>query len=143
MASPEYYEYINSKKWKNRSRLYQFITGGRCSIFPWLPANCSHHLTYNNLYSEVYLRDCIPLSNTVHKWIHFNPIGVFYWEDVRGRRCKMNALLRLIAGIVTLVAIACIPIRIALFLLKLPKQINRAIKRFKKQPILKKGRSIS
>ena len=141
MASPEYYEYINSKKWKGRSRFYQFITAGRCSIFPWLPANCSHHLTYDNLYKEVYWRDCIPLSNAVHQWIHFGKVGAYYWQDQHGRRRKMNAVLRTVAALVTLVATLCIPIRFGLFLLTLPKKINRAIKRFKKQPILKKRRS--
>lgn len=66
-------------------------------MFPWLSANVSHHLTYENLESEKYIRDCIPLSNFAHGLIHTNPIGKFFWKDRLGRRRWMNAVLRVMA----------------------------------------------
>ena len=104
MPSERYNTYIKSPLWYSRSASYKALTCGRCSILPILKANVSHHLTYNNLESEKYIRDCIPLSHFVHEFIHKNPIGAFFWKDRLGRRRWMNAVLRLIAIIVTICA---------------------------------------
>jgi hypothetical protein len=97
MASNKYNSYIRSSNWYGKSAQFKAATGGRCALFPWLTANVSHHLTYDNLESERYIRDCIPLSNFAHSLIHENPIGKFFWKDRLGRRRWMNAFLRLVA----------------------------------------------
>lgn len=101
MTSNKYNSYIRSTVWYAKSDQFKAKTGGRCVLLPWLNANVSHHLTYDNLESEKYIWDCIPLSNFAHGLIHKNPIGKFFWEDRLGRRRLMNAVLRVIAISVT------------------------------------------
>ena len=65
-----YYSYMNSNEWKNKSRKFRRKTGDRCQIFPWLKAESSHHATYENLGSEQWNIDCIVVSQSAHKLIH-------------------------------------------------------------------------
>jgi hypothetical protein len=101
MGSKKHDDWKASPEWREMSRKFRNMSGNRCGVLPWLRANCSHHLTYDNLCEEKYIRDCIPLSNAVHHWIHFNPIAAYWWKDVRGRRRWMNNLFRVTTAIVT------------------------------------------
>ena len=77
--SPEYTGYIRSNIWYARSRKFQQATGNRCVLFPWRKSNHAHHLTYSNLQSERFIRDCVPLSKKAHEIIHY-PI---LWKNKR------------------------------------------------------------
>lgn len=110
MASKEYFEYINSRIWKDKSASFQSKTAGRCSLLPWLRANDSHHLTYDNFKNESFLRDCIPVSRFAHNLIHKSPIGSYFWNDIRWRRRWMNFFLRVIAIVVTIATAILIPV---------------------------------
>lgn len=69
--SPRYRNYINSPKWKKKSKfLCTIVTGGRCVLFPWLRSSQGHHLTYRNLENEWAIRDVVPLSPIAHKIVH-------------------------------------------------------------------------
>lgn len=109
MASKEYYDYINSTIWKDKSARFRRYTAGRCGIFPWLKASDAHHLTYDNFRDECYIKDCIPVSRFVHDFIHKNPIGLYFWDDIRGRRRWMNHALRVIVTLVTIGATVSSP----------------------------------
>lgn len=65
-----YIEYINSDKWKQKSRVFRGVMLNRCSVFPFLISNDAHHMTYRNLEHEIFLRDVVPLSKGVHSLVH-------------------------------------------------------------------------
>jgi hypothetical protein len=67
--SPEYRQYINSDKWRNRSRFIRRCTLDRDSLIPLLKAHHTDHLTYRNMGGELFLRDCVPLNRNVHGFI--------------------------------------------------------------------------
>ena len=104
--SPLYKEYIKSSEWRAKTANYQRRSGGRCVLLPWLFSNSSHHLSYRNLGHEEYIRDCIPISNVAHQWIHFSSIGSWFWDKdkARLRRSLMNFVLRLMAIAVSIYA---------------------------------------
>jgi hypothetical protein len=65
--SDEYREYIQSEAWRNRAKLKILpCTGSRCGLIPLLRATQCDHLTYRNMGSEMFLRDCIPLNKYTH-----------------------------------------------------------------------------
>lgn len=114
MTSPQYRSYTRSPEWRKKSVLFRKYTSGRCAVFPWLKASDSHHLTYVNLKSEIYIRDCIPVSRVVHNFIHYHPIGLHWWSDIYGRRRWMNALFRWTTLLVTIAMMIWTPIHFLL-----------------------------
>lgn len=138
MASNEYFSYINSPEWKGKSRFFRSLTNNRCSIFPWLKATDAHHLTYDNLRDEYYIKDCIPVSRFVHNIIHNNPIGKFFWDDIRGRRRIMNHTFRAIAVLVTIGAMVY-----TMGILPVLKVYRMAIPKATPKPKLKRNRGRS
>lgn len=92
MAPPQYYNYIYSDIWKDKSKVFKKLFLGRCVLFPWLKGKHSHHLTYNNFQNEVYWVDCLPLSETAHALIHLP----FLWK-IRVVRGLINLYLRIAA----------------------------------------------
>ena len=90
--SPEYTGYIRSNIWYARSRKFQQATGNRCVLFPWSRSNHAHHLTYSNLQSEKFIRDCVPLSKKAHEIIHRPAL----WKN-RRNRSLINGYLRFMA----------------------------------------------
>lgn len=102
--SNEYSAYIVSPEWRKKSNKFIAKTGRRCVILPWKIATHSHHLTYQNLQREWYIRDCIPLSKTAHNWVHNGFLGKWMWDDRKGRRRVMNFVLRLMAVVVTVLS---------------------------------------
>jgi len=105
--SPQYSFYIRSPQWREKASNFRTMTGGRCVLLPWLSANDAHHLTYKNLESEKYLRDCVPLSRTAHNWVHKGFIGKWLWTDIKTRRRFMNFGIRVMAiGVTGYAAIA-------------------------------------
>lgn len=98
--SPEYTNYIRSSVWYARSRKFQQATGNRCVLFPWRKSNHAHHLTYSNLQSEKFIRDCVPLSKKAHEIIHHPKL----WEN-RKHRLFVNGYLRIMGIIVWLFAV--------------------------------------
>jgi len=99
--SNQYSAYIVSSEWRKKSNHFISKTGRRCVILPWKIATHSHHLTYRNLESEWYIRDCVPLSKDAHNWVHNGLLGKWMWDDREGRRRIMNFLVRLMAVFVT------------------------------------------
>lgn len=104
MASEKYNTYIRSNVWYAKSARFKAAAGGRCVMFPWMAAQVSHHLTYDNLHDEKFIRDCIPLSRFAHSLIHENSIGKYFWKDKLVRRRLMNFVLRVMAIVVTVYA---------------------------------------
>lgn len=69
--SNEYDEYMNSAEWHRKSRFFQNVLQNRDCVFPLLPSQDAHHLTYQNLEHEAFLRDAVPLNKTFHlKFLH-------------------------------------------------------------------------
>lgn len=81
--SREYTNYLNSPTWRNKSRWVRSLTRpfwlskksrGRCVLFPFLPAQQTHHLTYyfilnlgwNEFGLEMPFLHLVPLSNVAH-----------------------------------------------------------------------------
>ena len=81
--SREYIQYLNSPTWREKSRWVRSLTRpfwlpkksrGRCVLFPWLPAQQTHHLTYyfilnlgwNEFGFEQPVWHLIPLSKVAH-----------------------------------------------------------------------------
>lgn len=68
--SLQYNAYIQSSKWRDKSR--KIIKNyPRCALFPWLRSRHCHHMTYANFQKESLWIDLMPLSKTGHKIIHF------------------------------------------------------------------------
>ncbi len=94
--SPEYLAYINSRKWKTRSKEIRLINGNRCILFPWLKSNETHHMTYRNLKKELLIRDVVPLSRFAHKLIHskiFWKTGLRPWVNYYLRFCTVISII--------------------------------------------------
>lgn len=89
MSSNEYRAYINSEKWREKSKSCLAETGKVCCFFPFLTARHSHHMTYTNLKHEIPIRDIVPVSKFAHWIIHW-PI---LW-DLRPIRALVNCYLR-------------------------------------------------
>ena len=81
--SREYINYLNSSTWRNKSRWVRSLTRpfwlprksrGRCVLFPWLPAQQTHHVTYyfilnfgwNQFGFEIPFIHLVPLSKVAH-----------------------------------------------------------------------------
>ena len=69
--SPKYLNYIHSEEWREKSKRFRRATGDRCVLFPFLRSNHAHHLTYKNLESEQFVRDCVGLNAWSHDLVHF------------------------------------------------------------------------
>ena len=95
--SPEYSFYVRSPQWRKKASNFRTMTGGRCSLLPWLASTDAHHLTYKNLQNEIFLRDCVPLSRTAHAWVHNGFVGKWLWTDIKFRRRFMNFGIRVMA----------------------------------------------
>ncbi len=68
--SNQYREYITSPRWYAKRRRILKIWRNRCALFPWMPAEHCHHLTYQNLERESAWVDCLPVSKFAHDAIH-------------------------------------------------------------------------
>ena len=81
--SREYINYLNSPTWRNKSRWVRSLTRpfwlpnksrGRCVLFPWFPAQQTHHLTYYFIFNlgwnqfgfEMPLWHLVPVSKVAH-----------------------------------------------------------------------------
>ena len=81
--SREYTQYLKSPHWRDKSRWVRSLTRpfwlpknarGRCVLFPWLPAQQTHHLTYyfilnlgwNEFGFEMPFLHLVPLSKFGH-----------------------------------------------------------------------------
>mgnify|MGYP001791186419 CR=1 FL=1 len=84
--SPKYLNYIQSKKWREKSNKCLVSTKKHCVLFPWLKARHSHHLTYRNLGDEKLIRDIVPLSKTAHSIIHW----YILWGNGRRKRYMLR-----------------------------------------------------
>jgi hypothetical protein len=70
--SPEYNAFIHSDEWRKKSKFFVFLTG-RCALFPWKKATCSHHLHYKTPFGhESLIRDCVALSQIAHDIVHLD-----------------------------------------------------------------------
>jgi hypothetical protein len=88
--SPQYYIYINSPEWRQKSKGCQALTKNHCVVFPWTKSRHCHHMTYKNFQKEMPLRDTVPLSKFAH-WI------VYWWIFWKTPlRPWVNFLLRLL-----------------------------------------------
>ncbi len=88
--SPQYYQYINSSKWREKSRRCQSLTKKHCIIFPQVKSHHCHHLTYRNFQKEIPLRDTVPLCKFAHRIIHW---WIFWKTPLRP---GINFLLRIL-----------------------------------------------
>lgn len=86
----EYLAYIMSSEWRKKSLNVQRMTQNHCILFPWLPSNHAHHLTYRNMKREMPVRDIIPLSKKAHSLVHIPLL----WKSPL--RPWINFLLRLL-----------------------------------------------
>ncbi len=68
--SNQYRTYLTSLEWRARRRRILKAWRNRCALFPWMPADHCHHLTYRNLRHEFFWIDCLPLSKFAHDMIH-------------------------------------------------------------------------
>lgn len=83
--SDNYRNYIKSPHWRKKSKWVRGLTKGRCSFFPFLPAQETHHLTYyiflnmgwNSFGSELPVIHLVPLSRFAHKIVHLP----FFWKQ--------------------------------------------------------------
>jgi hypothetical protein len=98
--SPEYYQYIQSSEWREKSKACQRLTKNYCVLFPWLKSNHTHHLSYNNFKNEKPLIDLVPLSKVAHSIIHFS----LFWK-VKKVRLIINIVLRLLMIIWVILAV--------------------------------------
>lgn len=67
---PNYQDYLNSPEWKKKTKLARESTHYRCTLFPFLKADLTHHLTYDNVEYEWIWRDIVPLSSYAHGLVH-------------------------------------------------------------------------
>ena len=84
--SREYINYLNSSTWRNKSRWVRSLTRpfwlprnsrGKCVLFPFLPAQQTHHLTYyfilnfggNDFGFELPILHLAPLSKVAHSLV--------------------------------------------------------------------------
>lgn len=88
--SQKYYQYINSPKWKEKSKSCQQLTNNHCVVFFWLKSKNTHHLTYKNLGNEIPVRDLVPLSLIAHWFVH---LAIFWKTPLRK---LTNIFLRLL-----------------------------------------------
>ena len=82
--SSAYLAYLNSSTWKQKSRWVRTLTRpfwlprnarGQCCLFPWLPAQQTHHLTYyfigklgwDSFGFELPVWHIVPLSPLAHE----------------------------------------------------------------------------
>jgi hypothetical protein len=88
--SPQYYIYINSPEWREKSKRCQVLTKNHCVVFPWLKSRHCHHMIYRNFQKEMPLRDTVPLSKIAHSIIHW---WIFWKTPLRP---WVNAILRIL-----------------------------------------------
>jgi hypothetical protein len=88
--SPQYYVYIRSEQWHQKSKTCHWLTKKHCIVFPWLQSRDIHHLTYRNLQKEFPLRDTVPLSKFAHWITHW---WIFWKTPLRP---LVNTALRLL-----------------------------------------------
>lgn len=135
--SNEYLTYIRSPQWYEKSAKTIEKTGKRCVMFPWLRATDTHHLTYKNLKSEIYIRDTVPLSRCAHDLIHDSALSLLIWQGPGKKgtaplRVSFNYLLRLLAIALTLWTIAESIVRILIALVRITtgkKKVRKPIKK--------------
>lgn len=101
--SKEYYEYIQSDKWRATSRLFRTLFLDRCVLFPWLRSKHTHHMSYNRFQSEWFWIDCLPLSESAHAIIHVP----FFWK-CKPIRFLINWYLRLAAIVLFPIIAICL-----------------------------------
>ena len=104
--SREYIDYLNSSTRRNKSRWVRSLTRpfwlprnarGRCVLFPFLPAQQTHHLTYyfllnlgwNQFGFELSLWHIVPLSKVAHDLVG----SKLFWKQPI--RFFVNTYLRL------------------------------------------------
>jgi len=95
--SSRYTNYIKSYSWRKKSLWVRSLTRpcwlpksakGRCSLFPILPAQHTHHMTYFCVFNigwnwfgfEMPLVHLVPLSRFSHRLIHKE---FFWWKPIR------------------------------------------------------------
>ena len=61
-----YHEYLDSAEWHQKSKFFRSVMLNRDCVFPFLPSQDAHHMTYRNLTEEIFLRDAVPLNKTFH-----------------------------------------------------------------------------
>jgi hypothetical protein len=98
--SPQYYIYINSPRWKEKSGRCQALTKKHCVVFPWAKSSHCHHMTYKNFQKEMPLRDTVPLSKTAHWIVHW---WIFWKTPLRP---LVNLFLRILLILWTLIWVA-------------------------------------
>ncbi len=73
-----YREYLYSKEWQNNHRVWLKKANHRCCILPWLKLGqvkgkyhpySIHHTNYENLGSEKFGHDVLPVSRFTHRFI--------------------------------------------------------------------------
>lgn len=84
----DYYEYIKSDLWKQRTEKVRERNGGRCELCLFRKGSSVHHRTYVNLGSEKD-EDLIHVCDSCHKAIHRLKENHFLWES---RRELLNQL---------------------------------------------------
>jgi hypothetical protein len=97
--SSQYTRYIRSPEWRYKSKAFKAATGDRCVLLPWLKANHAHHLHYQNLESEEFARDCVPLHSKCHSFVHW-----IYDRKIPWLRNLLDFYLRAIARLLSIYA---------------------------------------
>jgi hypothetical protein len=101
--SPEYREYILSEGWRKRSLLIRHCTLNRDALMPLLKANHADHLTYRNMESELFLRDCVPLNFATH-WVVTQLRKILRWAIGR------NLANTIVAWVMRIICVAWLPV---------------------------------
>jgi len=114
--SRAYIQYLNSPTWRNKSRWVRSLTRpfwllknarGRCCLFPLLPAQKTHHLTYYFILNlgwdefgfEQAFWHLVPLSKVAHdlvgtKFLWKQPVRFFVNTYQRSLKIRGSLLFR-------------------------------------------------